>query len=333
MARDYRYGHKTKAPIERRTQKDDGDMIEAGSQEAKPVDRRHMAKRAMRDRLPEKESTAAVVVDQKKTTSHAGREDVKKLVANTCSACMPRAIRREVAAQEQYAREQAELAAQQAALKAVQVKEKKHSRWNASVLISMSSLVLLGIAWLLYAPFFLAFAVNMHWIDEQTSQKVDAVASVRAKVAASNEEAKQQSGQMQQQAAKLPNELRSEESKENLQYTFYKELSETNVQVGVQPLPVRTKSPTYLQLASFTNEKEAQAERKRLAIKGQLVQMTTQVNARKQTNYVLRMGPFDDQRTINKLKVDLQKLGVDAHEVSVTNLIKSLNKDAVQLPE
>jgi len=84
-----------------------------------------------------------------------------------------------------------------------------------------------------------------------------------------------------------------------------------------------------LQLVSMSNEQDAQTERKRLAQKGYLVQMNAQV-MKGQNVYVLRMGPYEDQRIINRLKVELQRLGIDAHEISVASVVKAIER---QLPE
>jgi hypothetical protein len=247
---------------------------------------------------------------------------LSKIMAETCRASLPTTIQKQLKAQEEQARLQAAAEAKAQAEAMALIQEKKNHRLSVIMASGMILLTLLSFVWLLYAPFFLAFAVNMGWIDEQTSLKIDAASSLRAQVMTRNT---QTSVELPKKTANLPAEVKQDE-KSQLEFTFYRELPKANIQLAAKPLAVRTKAPTYLQLAAINNEKDAQNERRRLAAKGYLVQMTQQTNAKNAPVYVLRMGPYDDQRVLNRLKVELQKLGVEAAEVSVSSVIKTVNQ-------
>jgi hypothetical protein len=250
---------------------------------------------------------------------------VQKIVDEACRLSLPKTIRKEAEQREAEAKKEAEIQAAEQAKQQALALEKKQSRFGWFAWGSMTLLILSGVSWLLYAPFFLAFAFEMQWIDEETRNRLDPAAAMRSQAVATLSKDKQET--IKKVAPALTPVV--DQDSADIQYSFYRELPKANIVTTAQPLPVRTRSPTYLQLASIANDKEAQNERKRLAQKGYLVQMTAQVN-KGQTVYVLRMGPYEDQRVINRLKVELQRLGVDAHEVSVISVVKAAEQQAVQ---
>ncbi|MBD3767872.1 MAG: SPOR domain-containing protein [Gammaproteobacteria bacterium] len=207
--------------------------------------------------------------------------------------------------------EQAEIA-RLAQIAAQQEKRRQRLRLGSWLLIA--GLTLVGIAWLLYAPFFLAFAFEMGWVSEETRNRMDPAASMRSALASKTiEPVKKAVPMLSESQPEDPNAVK---------YTFYGELPKDVVLTGVQPLAVKTKAPMYLQLLSLPNEAQAQSERRRLVQKGYAVQMATLVG-KSGKNYVLRMGPYDDQRTLNRLRAELQKLGIDAREVSLASVVKA----------
>ncbi len=333
MARDYRYGHKVKKPTVRRTQEGNvhsDDVVSAEPPELVTV-KKHKA-------VESKESKPSVVAEpevsnakpsaQESVVSKAKKvrivktrsADEQKIIDEACRLSLPKAIRKEAEARELLARQEAKALAQEEEKSKLIVKKTIKSRLNWGVWGALTLLILSGIAWLLYAPFFLAFAFEMKWIDEATRNQLDPAASMRSQVVANvptviSQEPINVTNSNSASAIVTPDK--------DVAYSFYNELPKATMTTGAQPLPVRTRAPTYLQLASIANDKDAQAERKRLAQKGYLVQVTAH-QVKGQTLYILRMGPYDDQRVINRLKVELQRLGVDAHEMSIASIIKSV---------
>lgn len=343
MARDYRYGHKSSAPAPRRTQlsEDTGsvsdervkssskpfsslirkkvtsDKIQARSEPSKislsdainsPADEHKSREKA----LNTYRQTSKTEPSAAKTTSID--DDVQKVKNKVYRESLPKHIRKELEAQEALAKAQAEQAERDRVAQLAAQQEKRRQRLSLSSWLSIAALTVSGIAWLLYAPFFLAFAFEMGWVSEETRNRMDPAASVRSELASKAIE-----------ATKKPAPVTSAAPAEDsnvVKYTFYGELPKDVVLSGVQPLGVKTKAPVYLQLLSLPNEAQAQAERRRLAQKGHMVQMAT-LAGKSGNNYVLRMGPYDDQRTLNRLKVELQKLHIDAHEVSLASVIKA----------
>jgi cell division protein FtsN len=166
----------------------------------------------------------------------------------------------------------------------------------------------------------------MGWIDEETRMRWD------------SREARQPQIALVEKVLPPNPELLSPKEEEVLiepevAFTFYEELPKAVIQLTAQPLPVRTRAPTYLQLSSFANAKDAEEERSRLAQKGYLSQVSTQLNHQGRPNYLLRMGPYEDQRVINRLKVELQRLGLDAKEVTMTSVIKAQEKTQEKMQE
>jgi cell division septation protein DedD len=349
MTRDYRYGHKVKKPTVRRTQEKatNGDVVTAESEKKSQVhqssvwsgesERRkavgvNLGRRLIdgfkREEPKPSEDTAPSAsiqrVKQARDKLKSERsDDVQKILDEAYRLSQPKAIRIEAEKRAQQAKKEAEAYAQEQAELQALAHEKKQSHFGWGMWIAMTLLILSGISWLLYAPFFLAFAFEMQWIDESTRNRLDPAAAMRSQAitSLSKDEVKP--------ATQITKPTLAVPVAPDMEYSFYRELPKASIVTGAQPLPVRTHAPVYLQLAAIPNEKEAQAERKRLAQKGYLVQMTAQLN-KGQSVYVLRMGPYDDQRVINRLKVELQRLGVDAHELSVIALIKASERESQQ---
>ncbi len=323
MARDYRYGHKTKQPTVRRTQQD-ASSLDAASVDIKSEKSSVLTTVASRARAARAKQNV-VDVAQASRSAPKRSADVQKIVDEACRLSLPKTIRKEAEQREAEAKKEAEIQAAEQAKQHALALEKKQSRFGWFAWGSMTLLILSGVSWLLYAPFFLAFAFEMQWIDEETRNRLDPAAAMRSQAVATLSKDKQETIKTVAPALTPV----ADQDAADIQYSFYRELPKANIVTTAQPLPVRTRSPTYLQLASIANDKEAQNERKRLAQKGYLVQMTAQVN-KGQTVYVLRMGPYEDQRVINRLKVELQRLGVDAHEVSVISVVKAAEQQATQ---
>lgn len=325
MARDYRYGHKSSQPTQRRTQtsaveeaKADKSTSVAKTGKAAVQQPIVQAVEPASSRRPS-DVAAKVLRRRKIVTSQVDPDDVQKKKSEAYLSALPKQVRREIAEKEALAKAQAEAEAQLAAQLAVQQQEKRRGRMSKGMWLTMGLATLASIAWLLYAPFFLAFAVEMGWLDDATRNRFDPAAAIRGGLVTRAIDAEKD---ISKAATNTPAAVATPADPNVMTYSFYKELPKENVDLGVQPLPVRTHAPTYLQLASFANEKEAQAERKRIVQKGYLVQVNGQANKSGMV-YVLRMGPYDDQRTINRLKVELQRLGVDAHEISLASVIKA----------
>ncbi len=342
MARDYRYGHKSSAPAPRRTQQDEAAEKSLAD---KPVKPSKPFASIMRKKPKPSASTSATdahqsaVVESSKASSEPKTsrdkalntfrqntaevsaqkassvdEDVQKVKNKVYRDSLPKHIRKELEAQEALAKAQAEQAEAERLAHMAAQQEKRRQRLSLGGWLSIAGLTLVGVAWLLYAPFFLAFAFEMGWVSEETRNRMDPAATMRGELASKAiEPAKKPS-------ATAP--VSPVEDTNSVKYTFYGELPKDQVLSGVQPLTVKTKAPIYLQLLSLPNEAQAQAERRRLAQKGFVVQMAT-LAGKSGNNYVLRMGPYDDQRTLNRLKVELQRVGVDAHEVSLASVVKA----------
>jgi len=343
MARDYRYGHKsTPTPTRRTQQSNDSESHEStGEQPAKTYASR-MRKRIQSDKTAKADSPHKVEGDSSKSTleTKSSRdkalttfrqakvevpssqvssvdEEVQKVKNKLYRDSMPAQVRKQLQAQEALAKMQQEEAEAERLAQAEMNKEKRRHRLSLASWVTLASLTLLGIVWLLYAPFFLAFAVEMGWLSESSRNRLDPAASVRSELASKTIEPAKKP---------LPTAPVQKEADVNaVHYTFYKELPKDVLMASVQPLAVKTKDPMYLELLYLPNEALVQAEKRRLTQKGYVVQMST-VMGKSGQNFVLRMGPFDDQRRINRLKVELQKLGIDAREVSASSVVKPVSE-------
>lgn len=341
MARDYRYGHKSSAPTPRRTQLTEASHSSDSNEPSKSVKKPFTSLMRKRTKTPNAENSAASVkssaenlvashdssrsrekalstfreskTDHSSTKNNPIDDDVQKVKNKVYRESLPKHIRKELEAQEALAKAQAEQAERDRMALEQAHREKRRHRLSLGAWVSIAGVTLMGFAWLLYAPFFLAFSMEMGWVSEETRNRLDPAASVRSELASKAIEATKKPEVSVKPVENPPNAV---------QYTFYGELPKDVVLAGVQPLGVKTKAPVYLQLLSVPSEGQAQSERRRLAQKGYVVQMAT-LSGKSGNSYVLRMGPYDDQRTLNRLKVELQKLGLDAHEVSLASVIKA----------
>jgi hypothetical protein len=348
MARDYRYGHKIKKPAVRRTQEREvaSESAEAESvkkpivqqtsawfagkgkskKQDKPAAQEHRQDKGTKSASVSEDAAGEAAQAKPSTRRETGRErsaEMQRIVDEALRLSQPKTIRQEAEKREAKARQEAEqlVTDQAAAQQLAQEKTKVHVNWG--VWGGVTLLVLAGIAWLLYAPFFLAFAFEMKWIDEATRNRLDSSAAIRAQMLSALPRNDQQSESTQSKV--VPVNAQTPPSAVNepvVNYSFYRDLPKENMNTDAQPLPVRTRAPVYLQLETVSNNTEAQAERKRLAQRGYLVQLSSQV-MKGNTVYVLRMGPYEDQRVVNRLKVELQRLGIDAHEASIVSVIKA----------
>lgn len=332
MARDYRYGHKTSQTTQRRSQlSDDASPRQERANETPRVGRDRQTtqstdasisratKTSTHTRTRSEKVMAAASATRRvrygATTPAAATDDLQKIKSEAYLSALPKHIRKEMLAQEALTKAQAEQAETERLQQQVQRVEKRRTRLSLGVWVGITAATIIGALWLLYAPFFLAFAVEMGWVNDATRVQLDPAAAMRSELVAKKVDAPLP-------AKTAPVVTAATAESDGVNYSFYNELPKDVVQLGVQPLPVRTHAPMYLQLSSFPNDKEAQIERRRIMQKGYMVQMAPQ-NGKSGLNYVLRMGPYDDQRTLNRLKVELQKLGVDAHEVSLASVIKA----------
>lgn len=339
MARDYRYGHKPHKQVERRSQ------TLAGDDAVQIPVQKSLLKRPQRDKVPETQSSSEkptqssrANTSNKRALKHANSDqltqtiapsrsaEVQKALDKLCIISQPRAIQKEA---EEQARLQAEKEAeeqseqQQKALeKQVVIESSQRQRRSTRIMWVLSStIVAVVLLWVFYAPFFLAFALQMDWISAETRDRWDST-SVRKQVMVMQDVKAPLPATAETLAQITPAAPESQASAPPMTFTFYQELPRAAIHLAAQPLPVRTKSPVYLQVATIAILKEATAERHRLAQKGYLVQLSTQVRNGHPV-YVLRMGPYDDQRVINRLKVELQRLGVDAKEVNMISMVKA----------
>lgn len=200
--------------------------------------------------------------------------------------------------------------------------------------LKASGLLVLLVAvtsWLVYAPLILAFLLEMGWIDEETRLRWDSREARQPQMAFVEKVLP-----LTPDAAVTPTEHSTPAEAEpdpSVNFTFYDELPKAAIHLTAQPLPVKTRAPMYLQLSSFTQQKDASEERSRLTQKGYLPKVTAQVAQNGKPVYVVRMGPYEDQRDINRIKVELQKLGVDAKEVTMASVIKEQERSQEKMLE
>lgn len=313
MARDYRYGHKHAQHGTRRSQTGDEApwVVEAESAPAR--------KPARKGRTSDK-SPAANAAESTPAVSRPARSrppELEKALARAAGQSRAKALRDPELVMDASA--EPVVALPQALPSAGQHQSGGHgvSWFKWLTLLMISSLV---IGWLAYAPFFLAFAEGMGWIDADTRARWDNQ-PLRAQVLTISQ---QVSEAAVSKPVPLPEASKPAEppSPPPVAFTFYEELPKAAINPGAQPLPVRTRVPVYVQVAAIADHAQAQAERRRLAQKGYMTQLSAQLQQEKSV-YVLRMGPYEDQRVINRLKVELSKLGVDAKEVNMITASKT----------
>lgn len=313
MARDYRYGYKHAQHGTRRSQS--GDDAAPVVTEVDPAPRRKSSRKGRTS----DQSSVSTVAEASPAVSRPARTrppELEKALARAAGQSRAKALRdpepvMDASAEPVVALPQASLPAQQRAA--------GHGvswfRWLSLLMISA-----LVIGWLAYAPFFLAFAEGMGWIDADTRARWDNQ-PLRAQVLTISQ---QVSEAAVSKPVPLPEAPKPAEPPPPppVAFTFYEELPKAAINPGAQPLPVRTRVPVYVQVAAIADHAQAQAERRRLAQKGYMTQLSAQLQQGKSV-YVLRMGPYEDQRVINRLKVELSKLGVDAKEVNMITASKT----------
>lgn len=138
-------------------------------------------------------------------------------------------------------------------------------------------------------------------LQEQTSKSIEAV-----------------SQQLQPKSVKIVEEVTVSPAKEPIahdgvleqQYTFYQGLSQTEVVVDAEPIPVKLENPYYIQAGTFGSEAVAKQEQARLERLGQILQISV-LHQKNRTYYRLRVGPFDDRLILNKRRNELRELGLD----------------------
>ncbi len=328
MARDYRYGHKKKTVVARRSQ-ESGSLLQqqAPTQATRSTPLTAAAKKKQTEAQAEpieaiEAPTSAPeippeLISEPQPANKQPRKSAKKAKAKPADTTSDKGKNTEAEANKAEDKAiPAPAEAQDSSPEDDEPVTKKRFFW-----LKATGLVVLLVSvtgWLIYAPFILAFALEMGWIDEETRTRWDSRESRQPQLALVEKV-------LPSPVAEPVSSPSSPEAvvEKQVDFTFYDELPKAVVQLAAQPLPVRTRAPVYLQLSAFSVAKDANEERARLAQKGYLSQVSAQANAQGKPSFVLRMGPYDDQRVINRLKVELQKLGVDAKEVTMTAVIKA----------
>lgn len=177
MARDYRYGHKTKKPTARRSQahEPEGSVSEEQAQKINVKSSSFWSRRSEKnsDKGVASEQPSPDVVIAEKVPAEDRRTksmrrlkqaqqklmpersaETQKIIDEACRASLPKTIRKEAEQREALAKQEAELLAAEQAKVLALVQEKKQSRFSWGVWGSFTLLILSGVAWLLYAPFF-----------------------------------------------------------------------------------------------------------------------------------------------------------------------------------
>lgn len=95
-----------------------------------------------------------------------------------------------------------------------------------------------------------------------------------------------------------------------IDYSFYNGLAETEVIVDIEPISIKLDSLYFIQAGTFSKEKHALIEQKRLKKFGQELDVSVFKTSRK-IYYRLRVGPFDNRLEMNKKRNELRRLGVD----------------------
>lgn len=103
---------------------------------------------------------------------------------------------------------------------------------------------------------------------------------------------------------------------QEMEYSFYQGLSETEVIVEAEPISVALANPHYILAGTFGSNAVAENEQRRLKKMGQEVELT--VVKQQKTYYRLRVGPFYDRLKMNKKRNELRRLGVDTMVMKIT---------------
>lgn len=327
MARDYRYGHKATSIKPRRTQlqadavgvNNDAAMqprvqaeqaaLQTSAESAPRVQRAKSIfsrQKKKQDALATStETTEITPIEPSNTASVKNSTDdgLQKIKDRIHQQSLPKHIRRQMAEEEAKAREEAAQAELERLAAAMQLSQQRQKRINIGIWSTIVMLTLAGFAWVFYASFFLSFAHEMGWVSAETRERLDPTVNMRTAAVVQVVESKVAVPVAQTEEVVDP---------EKIQYTFYGDLSKEEVATGFnQPLTVSQVAPTYVQLISTTKESYALAERQRLAQKGYTAQM---VNVKGQAGsfYVLRMGPYTDPIRLNRLRIELETLGIEA---------------------
>lgn len=90
------------------------------------------------------------------------------------------------------------------------------------------------------------------------------------------------------------------EEEEQINFTFYTDLSQEKLKIDVTPLPVHLDKPLWVQAASTLSEAGALQEQKRLTSDEMKIQIATGVTKSGAKAYRLVTGPFTDKRDLNR---------------------------------
>lgn len=93
-------------------------------------------------------------------------------------------------------------------------------------------------------------------------------------------------------------------------FSFYQDLSQTEVVVDAVPISVKLSDPYFIQGGTFDTVEKARNEQNRLAQHG-LNLVIAKFESQKGIYYRLRMGPYRDRLEMNKKRNELRRLGVD----------------------
>jgi len=107
------------------------------------------------------------------------------------------------------------------------------------------------------------------------------------------------------------------QSLDSIQFTFYEGLSETEVVVYAEPIPVVLPEPYYILAGTFGRYELARQEQDRLKSRGLLVEIS--VLKLQRTYYRLRSGPFTNRIKMNKKRNELRRLGIDTLLIKVVS--------------
>ncbi|MBE0493079.1 MAG: SPOR domain-containing protein [Thiomicrospira sp.] len=100
------------------------------------------------------------------------------------------------------------------------------------------------------------------------------------------------------------------------QYTFYKDLPNTEVVVDVEPLPITLPEPMWIQAGSFAKLEQAEREQKRLSNEQRQVNIAP-IDTQRGRYYRIMLGPFTDRLVMNQQRNELRRLGADTRVVRI----------------
>ncbi len=114
---------------------------------------------------------------------------------------------------------------------------------------------------------------------------------------------------------KLIEQVKSEALDETIRFTFYEGLSETEVVVYAEPIPIKLPEPYYILAGTFGRYEIARQEQDRLRRQG--FDLDLNILELQRTYYRLRAGPFTNRLEMNKKRNALRRLGVDTMLIRV----------------